>query len=72
MATYELGILKDSLREVSATEIAAARFDENFERWHGPQPRTGTVVVYFAGTEGIMDTPDEPPAVNQYMANMIA
>ena len=72
MANSELGILSDSLQEASAAEIAATRFEENFERWHGPQPRTGTVVVYFAGTEGIMDTPDERPLVNEYMANMIA
>ena len=71
MATNELGILSSNLREVSAAEAAAAMFEINFERWHGPQPRTGVAVVYFAGTEGVMDTPEEPQAVSQYMANMI-
>lgn len=71
MAAYELGILSHDLHIKSAAETAAEMFEVNFGCRHSVQPQTGMVVVYFAGREGIMDTPDEPPQVSQYMANMI-
>ncbi len=71
MTDTELGILSKNLPVVSAAEAATARFEETFGRFYGAQPRCGVAVVYFAGTEGIMDTPDERPPVNDFMANMI-
>ncbi|HUP26030.1 MAG TPA: hypothetical protein VM124_00085 [Candidatus Limnocylindrales bacterium] len=72
MTDTELGILSKDLPEMTAAEAAVVRWNETFNRHYGNQPRCGVVVVYFAGTEGVMDIPDEPPAVNEYMANMIA
>lgn len=69
-----LGILDPNLVDRSPADIAATRWEATFLRTHGPQPRCGVAVVYFAGTEGIMDTPDDPaerPPVSEFMANMI-
>lgn len=71
MGNPGLGILSHELPDISISDVDAASFDANFRRWYGPQPKLGVVVVYFSGTEGVLDTPDERPTVNSYMANMI-